>query len=65
MDWQQIEKKGPVEDRLVFRPSTQINSKRYYEEEDEEECMFLYFYTFYLACQHQYQVPMAVTYSLV
>jgi hypothetical protein len=74
MDWQQIEKKGPGDDRLVFRPSTRINSKRYEEEVEEEEeeekeveadYMFLYFYTSYLACQCQYQVPKAATYSLV
>jgi len=65
MDWQQIEKKGPWDDRLVLRPSTRINSKRYYEEEVEADYMFFYFYTPYLACQYQYQVPMAATYSLV
>jgi hypothetical protein len=67
MDWQQIEKKATGDDILVFRPSTRINSKRYYEEKKEvgAEYMFLYFYTSHLACQYQHQVPKAAAYSLV
>ena len=44
MDWQQIEKKGPWDEKLVLRPSTRINSKRY-DDEVEADYMLLFSHT--------------------